>query len=364
MRDSFEHHEYYSPRAYEIKVIEWSESKENRIPILLQDKNGPCPLIALVNTLVLRNAAIKNRTCGSPKENDHLVEELEAILVNYQRSQGCIETEVLLASLESIILVKVSFSEISTPGQENVETLLKNVRKLHQGLPVNPNVLEGTFPSNDISTKIFEIFGLSLRHGWCFSEEDETIKKDMKDEDIVVLAKLLRKYTLFDDIQEHMVKEPHEEHQVGLRSVSNDVQTGREVLRKWFQYNKTQLTGYGIKMLNSIKDGDFVVFFRNNHFNTLYKKGKDEFYLLVTDSSFNKDNDYLKEIVWQSLISVSGGEDLFFNGEFFPVFIDQEIIQGDEGDYFISRQLQEQEDAEAARRYQHIYEKESQNLDK
>ena len=107
MRDSFEHHDY-SPRAYEIKVIEWSESKD-RIPILLQDKNGPCPLIALVNTLVLRNAAIKSKTCGSPKENDHLVEELGAILANYQRGQGCIETEVLLASLESIILVKVSF---------------------------------------------------------------------------------------------------------------------------------------------------------------------------------------------------------------------------------------------------------------
>lgn len=67
MEDSFEYHEYDISRTnYEIKLIEWSETTL-RTPILLQDKNGPCPLIALVNTLVLHNAAIKN-TCGSSKK--------------------------------------------------------------------------------------------------------------------------------------------------------------------------------------------------------------------------------------------------------------------------------------------------------
>lgn len=67
-------------------------------------------------------------------------------------------------------------------------------------------------------------------------------------------------------------------------------------------------------------------------------------------------------MVWQSPISVSGGEELFFNGNFFPVFLEQEIPQEDEGDYLISRQLQDQQDGEAARRYQYIYETETKSL--
>lgn len=54
----------------------------------------------------------------------------------------------------------------------------------------------------------------------------------MEDEDIGVLAALLTKYSLFDDIQKHMVREPHEGYHAGSRDVSNYIQIEREVLKR------------------------------------------------------------------------------------------------------------------------------------
>ncbi len=38
----------------DIYVIKWIEFNHERLPILLQNKNGPCPLLALANILLLR----------------------------------------------------------------------------------------------------------------------------------------------------------------------------------------------------------------------------------------------------------------------------------------------------------------------
>jgi hypothetical protein len=38
----------------DIYVIKWIEFNQERLPILLQNINGPCPLLALANILLLR----------------------------------------------------------------------------------------------------------------------------------------------------------------------------------------------------------------------------------------------------------------------------------------------------------------------
>ena len=44
--------------VYKIKYIRWppGSTSPRSVPILLQDLNGPCPLIALVNILLLRGS--------------------------------------------------------------------------------------------------------------------------------------------------------------------------------------------------------------------------------------------------------------------------------------------------------------------
>jgi hypothetical protein len=77
-------------------------------------------------------------------------------------------------------------------------------------------------------------------------------------------------------------------------------------------------------------DGEYAVFFRNNHFSTLVKEGvsvhiylhtnclytisfQDKLYLLVTDAGYLDE----KTVVWESLQSVSG-ESHFVDATFTP----------------------------------------------
>ena len=53
--------------CYKIKRVSWPPWSENphSVPILLQDVNGPCPLIAMLNVLLLRGTlSLPNRDAG------------------------------------------------------------------------------------------------------------------------------------------------------------------------------------------------------------------------------------------------------------------------------------------------------------
>jgi len=45
-----------SESVYKIKRIKWPPSSPSLVPILLQDINGPCPLLAIMNVLLLRQS--------------------------------------------------------------------------------------------------------------------------------------------------------------------------------------------------------------------------------------------------------------------------------------------------------------------
>lgn len=54
------------------------------------------------------------------------------------------------------------------------------------------------------------------------------------------------------------------------------------LIEKWLNLNQTQLTLQGLNKLNDELDiNQFIIFFRNNHFNTLFKKSNQEFYILI-----------------------------------------------------------------------------------
>ena len=62
----------------------------------------------------------------------------------------------------------------------------------------------------------------------------------------------------------------------------------------------TQLTDEGINKLKiDIKEGEYCVFFRNNHFSVIHKRNG-ECYLLVTDQGYLKSDN----IMWEKLDSV------------------------------------------------------------
>lgn len=329
---------------FEIRLIDWSEYNFQS-PTLLQDENGPCPLISLINTLILnfevqnKEVVLDGKELDKPEADKHeAVKALKELLLRKEKGPGFIELEETLAQLGNLLLEFIANKD----GEYDVDSLLKSLPELHTGLSVNPNLQNGKFPSNDLSTQLFEIFGLKFTHGWCFGNKGILPNTGSHASANISSSSFVQLET-FDEIQDYLLRnisgEGNEEQKQSLKENQN-------IISQWLDTNKTQLTSSGLEKLNNYLElGEFVVFFRNNHFNTLLKRSDMEFYLLITDTSFKS-----SKVVWQSLNSVNGGDDLFFNGEFQPIFNIEDVQELPENDYTLIKKLQEEEDARIARK--------------
>ncbi|XP_071698858.1 uncharacterized protein [Rutidosis leptorrhynchoides] len=84
-----------------------------------------------------------------------------------------------------------------------------------------------------------------------------------------------------------------------------------ELIRNFLKNSASQLTIYGLFSLQeSIKERELCVFFRNNHFNTMFKF-EGELYLLATDQGYINQPD----LVWEKLNEVNG-DTLYMTGSF------------------------------------------------
>ncbi|KAK8503813.1 hypothetical protein V6N12_018987 [Hibiscus sabdariffa] len=84
-----------------------------------------------------------------------------------------------------------------------------------------------------------------------------------------------------------------------------------ELIENFLKNNASQLTFYGLFSLQEgLKESELCVFFRNNHFSTMFKYNG-ELYLLATDLGYlNQPN-----LVWEKLNEVNG-DTLFMTGNF------------------------------------------------
>ncbi|THG08584.1 hypothetical protein TEA_024604 [Camellia sinensis var. sinensis] len=84
-----------------------------------------------------------------------------------------------------------------------------------------------------------------------------------------------------------------------------------ELIESFLKNNASQLTVYGLFcLLDGLKERELCVFFRNNHFNTMFKFN-DELYILATDQGYISQPD----LVWEKLNEVNGNT-LFMTGHF------------------------------------------------
>ncbi|KAH7447288.1 hypothetical protein KP509_01G100500 [Ceratopteris richardii] len=83
------------------------------------------------------------------------------------------------------------------------------------------------------------------------------------------------------------------------------------IINNFLKNNATQLTYYGLFCLQEgLKERELCVFFRNNHFSTMFKY-KGEIYMLMTDQGYMNQPD----IVWEKLDEVHG-DTVFVTGNF------------------------------------------------
>ncbi|KAF3706882.1 Ubiquitin carboxyl-terminal hydrolase MINDY-1 [Channa argus] len=245
------------PAYYLVKWITW---KEKKTPIITQSENGPCPLLAIMNTLFLRWKA-------------KLPAQTEVVT-----------TEDLMAHLGECVLSvtpreKADGMELNF--QQNMSDAMAVLSKLSTGLDVNVRFTGVTDFEYTPECIVFDLLDIPLYHGWLVDPQSPEM--------VTAVGKLS-----YNQLVEKIIDYKHS-------ADSGRVSEGL-VAEQFLESTATQLSYHGLCELNTTaKEGEISVFFRNNHFSTMIKH-KGHLYLLVTDQGFLQE----EGLVWESLHNVEG----------------------------------------------------------
>lgn len=325
-------------QTYQIKHVRWVEAADNNArsnlrqsPIMTQNANGPCPLLALVNALVL----------STPVEQDTAL--IETLRTREQISLGLL----LDAVFDELMSGRRGDTANSLP---DVGQLYSFLLALHTGMNVNPRfVTPTTTPRGSLDghpsswntvhpthraqrkagafeetneMRLYSTFNVPLIHGWTAPADSPAY------------AAFVRSAQTFEDAQNIQFLESELEDKLqseGLppqeQQTLQDIQTIKAFLSTW----PTQLTDFGLQTISeSLAPGKFAILFRNDHFSTIYKEPKHGALMtLVTDAGYATHD----EIVWESLVDVNGSASEMFSGDFRIVSHSQDVRlnQGNSG---------------------------------
>lgn len=295
---------------YQIKHIRWHDVNKPGIrtsPILTQNLNGPCPLLALVNALILSTPS-----------------GIETALVETLRTRE----QVSLGLLLDAVFDELMSGRRGTAAQElpDVSDLYKFLLALHTGLNVNPMFVPDDDANNGNATltshaanvggfentpdmKLYRTFNIPLLHGWLpevNSEAQSAFRRVARSYDT-------SQYVQFQEEELDAKLQSGESLTPDEQQMFTDIHSIKEFLNRW----PTQLTEHGLKSLRgSIQSGQVAILFRNDHFSTLFKDPRtDKLLTLVTDQGYSSHD----EIVWESLVDVNGQGSELFSGDFRPV---------------------------------------------
>ena len=304
--------------TYQIRLVNWydasSPTNPRRSPIMVQNANGPCPLLALVNALVL----------STPSGIATAL--VETLRVREQVSLGLL----LDAVIEELMSPRRADAVGKLPDVTDLYAFLVN---LHTGMNVNPrfvpeeetiNLMDAPIDT-DIPTnlhqsrraggfentremKLYSTFSIPLIHGWIPPRNHPAY------------TALKRSAQTYEDAQNLMFREEELEDKLQQQGLTPEEQMILEDIAsvKFFlNSTATQLTGYGLDtMTESLAPGSIAILFRNDHFSTLYRHPRSgQLLTLVTDMGYAGHD----EVVWESLVDVSGEGCEFFSGDFRPV---------------------------------------------
>lgn len=242
--------------------IKWVNFKNQKVPIITQNENGPCPLLAIMNILLL-------------KKKVTLTQSVEFITANQ-----------VMAHLGNCVLENVPREEAATAQsrlnfEQNMQDAMAVMHKLQTGLDVNvrfTGVRDFEYTTECI---IFDLLHVSLYHGWLV---------DPQNQDEVEAVGKCSYNQLVEKIIGDKTSDKPEEVQQAL------------IAEQFLERTASQLTYHGLCELNTqVKDDELAVFFRNNHFTTLYRN-KNELFQLVTDQGFLTESN----VVWETLGNVEG----------------------------------------------------------
>ncbi|XP_065844922.1 ubiquitin carboxyl-terminal hydrolase MINDY-1-like isoform X2 [Oscarella lobularis] len=256
--------------------VKWILWRGQSTPIVTQNENGPCPLLAICNTLVL------SHKMSLPEGTERISsDELKELLAEFtvenmrQGNENVPESQ------------RLDF-------EKNCDDAMGVFDKLHTGLDINvkfSGIRDFEFTQECI---LFDLLDIRLYHGWLPDPQDTQIYP--------IVCNLS-----YNQLVEKIIAGQQSEAQQLSQSPGTATQTMTHAIlcQEFYTSSQAQLTYHGLSELAShVDDKELCVFFRNNHFSTLHKE-KGHLYLLVTDQG------YLNEpsIVWEVLSNIEGDTD-------------------------------------------------------
>ncbi|KAJ9608953.1 hypothetical protein H2200_006724 [Cladophialophora chaetospira] len=305
--------------TYQIKHFNWfdhSSQKLRKSSMLTQNKNGPCPLLALVNALIL----------GATDESQAALDD--ALRTREQVSLG--------------LIIETLMDELLSRGFDAVEEVMPDVDELNHflmrlrtGMNANPRFVPPAMPSPNLmdadesmlgvpqhqraqqrlgtfeatpDMKLYGAFQVPLIHGWLPKPGSDAAKA------------FSRSAQTYEDAQALQFGEEELEYKLsrqGLSEAEQNMWQDINSIKNFLVAHPTQLTPTGLEAVqDSIPSGSFAIMFRNDHFSTIYKHpDSGQLFTLITDAGY-ADRD---EIIWESLVDISGKHNEFFSGDFMPV---------------------------------------------
>uniref|UniRef100_H0Z2W2 Ubiquitin carboxyl-terminal hydrolase n=1 Tax=Taeniopygia guttata TaxID=59729 RepID=H0Z2W2_TAEGU len=258
-----------SPRSRDFYCVKWIRWKGQRTPVVTQSENGPCPLLAIINVLLLQWK------------------------VKLPPQKEVITAEELMAHLGNCILAtqpRDTSEGLQLNFQQNISDTMTVLPKLSTGLDVNVRFTGVSDFEYTPECIVFDLLNIPLYHGWLVDPQSP--------EQVQAVGKLS-----YNQLVEKIITCKH-------ASDSSLVSQGL-VAEQFLESTASQLTFHGLCELTArAREGELGVFFRNNHFSTMIKH-KGHLYLLVTDQGFLQE----EGVVWESLHSVDG-DSCFCDAEF------------------------------------------------
>ncbi|KAL8910080.1 MAG: hypothetical protein Q9171_004601 [Xanthocarpia ochracea] len=304
-------------QTYQIRLVNWFDSSSpvnpRTSPIMVQNANGPCPLLALVNALILSTPAGLTTAL------------VETLRVREQVSLGLL----LDAVIDELMSSRRGGAAQRLPDVSELYAFLVN---LHTGMNVNPRFVEpiaaptqllddpvdapsatvdirkvGGFEDSP-AMRLYATFAVPLIHGWLPRRNHP------------VCASLERSAKTYEDAQSLLFVEEDLENKLQAQGLTAEEQRLLEdvsSIKYFLTSSPTQLTDYGLDTITeTLRPGAIAILFRNDHFSTLLKESRSgRIFTLVTDLGYAGHD----EIVWESLVDISGEGSEFFSGDFRPV---------------------------------------------
>ncbi|KAL7443128.1 hypothetical protein ACHAXM_008674 [Skeletonema potamos] len=340
--------------AYQIKSIRY---QNNPRKILLQNINGPCPLLAAANALLLRGVIALSSECIR---------------------NGVASTDDVVSMLANRALMRSTEKSSHHHHEEyHLNEVLSILPTLQHGMDVNPQFTSPQSVEYTHNLAAFDMLGVELVHGWVVDPQDtetcavverksynelielvicggdDEMKKEVGRLEELKVEKERQLMMVLDsckgnnkqiqtteeggvevvtnDVPDHntesststlhghsneplSIQQQQQQQQqqadieqeiadIGLKLEEASLQISRaEVAHAFLTSTSHQLTYHGLEQLHNYIGNDTLhVFFRNNHFGTITKHN-DMLYLLVTDLGYAN----TPEIIWEKLDSIDG----------------------------------------------------------